>query len=106
MCSRGGLLDFENEEYMVFYLGRAQPPPSSRFYGVSPIMEFLSTGEKLFSLGPIYLLPQVKGSDGRGWDLHFKKLAVADGWEWIVWGHSRSRRLEGCCRGLCGIIMV
>ena len=57
MCSRGGLLDFENEEYLVFYLGRAQPPPSSCFYGVSAIVEFLSTGEKLFSLGPIYLLP-------------------------------------------------
>ena len=41
----------------ISYLDRAQPPPSSCFYGVSTIMEFLSTGEKLFSLGPIYLLP-------------------------------------------------
>ena len=43
----------------IFYLGRAQPPPSSCFYGVSAIMEFLSTREKLFSLGSIYLLPQI-----------------------------------------------
>ena len=40
------------------YLGRAQPSPSSCFYAVSSIMELLSTGEKLSSLGPIYLLPQ------------------------------------------------
>ena len=59
MRSWGGLLNFENEEYVAFYLllDRVQPPPSSCFYGVSTIMEFLSTGEKLFSLGPIYLLP-------------------------------------------------
>lgn len=46
----------------LFYLlsGQAQPAPSSSFYGVSAIniMEFLSTGEKLFSLGPMHVLPQ------------------------------------------------
>ena len=36
----------------ISYLGKAQPPPSSSFYGVSAIIEFLSTGEKLFSLDP------------------------------------------------------
>ena len=37
---------------MVFYLlGRAQPPPSSCFFGVSIIVEFLSTREKLLSPG-------------------------------------------------------
>ena len=48
----------------ISYLGRAQPPPSSCFYGVSAIMEFLSAGEKLFSLGPIYLLPQFQPDSG------------------------------------------
>ena len=57
-CSWEGLLDLRNEEYVVFYLGRAQPPPSSSFYGVSAIEEFLSTGEKLCSLEPTRLLPQ------------------------------------------------
>ena len=36
----------------ISYLVRAQPPPSP------DIMEFLSTDEKLVSLGSIYLLPQ------------------------------------------------
>ena len=36
----------------ISYLLRAQPPPSP------DIMEFLSTDEKLVSLGSIYLLPQ------------------------------------------------
>ena len=36
---------------------------------VSPIMEFLSTEDKLFSLGPIYLLPQQKLKHTR---LYFK----------------------------------
>ena len=67
MCSRGGLLDFENEEYVVFCLLSGQGPASSVilllwsfcYYGVSAIMEFLSTGDELqlFGLGPIYLLP-------------------------------------------------
>ena len=37
MCRQGGLLNFKNEEYMVFYLlfERAQPPPLSCYYGVS-----------------------------------------------------------------------
>ena len=35
MWRREGLLDFENEKYVVFYLLRAQPPPLSYFYGVS-----------------------------------------------------------------------
>ena len=57
MCRLGGLLNFKNEEYVVFYLLSGQGPASSIIlhYGVSTIMEFLSTGEKLFSLGPIYL---------------------------------------------------
>ena len=44
----------------ISYLGRAQPPPSFCFYGVSAIMEFLATGDELqlFGWGPIYLLPQ------------------------------------------------
>ena len=62
MCSRGwGVSLTSRMRHMwsfISYLGRAQPPASSCFYGVSAIMEFLSTGEKLFSLGPIYLLPQ------------------------------------------------
>ena len=31
ICSQGGILEFENEEYIFFhlYLGRAQPPASS-----------------------------------------------------------------------------
>ena len=47
----------ENEEYVVFYLLSGRGPASS----LTPaVMEFLSTGKKLqlFSLGPIYLLPQ------------------------------------------------
>lgn len=58
MCSQEDFLDLENEEYVVFYLGRAQPPPSSSFYGVSAIEEFWSTGEKLCSLEPTRLLSQ------------------------------------------------
>ena len=54
MCSWEGLLDFENEEYVVFYLlsgqGSALLPPA--------ILEYLSTGEKLCNLGSIYPLPQ------------------------------------------------
>lgn len=52
MCSWGGLLDFENEEYVVFisYQHREHSPQSYYFYGVPDIMEFLSTGEQLFSL--------------------------------------------------------
>ena len=43
MCSREGLLDFKNEEYVVFSLlsgqGSAFLPPA--------ILEYLSTGDKL-----------------------------------------------------------
>ena len=56
MYSLEGLLDLENEKYVVsvFYLGRPQP---LLLYFIS---ECLSTGDKLqlLSLGPIYLLPQ------------------------------------------------
>ena len=41
----------------ISYLCKAQPPPSCCFYGVSAIMQFLYTREKLPSLGPIDLLP-------------------------------------------------
>ena len=52
MCSQEGLLDLENEEYMVSYLGRAQ-------LLLLFILEYLFTGDRLqlLSLGPIYLLP-------------------------------------------------
>ena len=56
MYSWEGLLDLENEKYVVsvFYLGglSSSLPPA--------ILEYLSTGDKLqlVSLGPIYLLPQ------------------------------------------------
>ena len=48
MCSREGLLDLENEEFVLFYLLSGQGPASS-----------LSTGEKLqmLTLGPIYFRP-------------------------------------------------
>ena len=56
-CSREGLLELENEEYAVSRLGRAQPllPPALIF-----TLGYLSPGDslQLFSLGPIYLLPQ------------------------------------------------
>ena len=60
MCSPGGLLDFENEEYVVFYLLSGQGPASSLDCPVIDILEFLSTGNELqlLTLGPIYLLPQ------------------------------------------------
>ena len=53
MCSWEGLLDLENEEYVVSCLGTAQ-------LLLLFILEYLSTGDKLqlLSLGPIYLLPQ------------------------------------------------
>ena len=57
MCSWEGLLDFENEEYVAFYLLCVQGQASS----LTPaILEYLSTGDKLrlFRLGPIYFLPQ------------------------------------------------
>ena len=57
ICSQGCVLNFENGEYMDFNLGRASPPPLPCFDGVFAIMEFLSTEQKLFSLGPIYVLP-------------------------------------------------
>ena len=46
------LLDLEKEKYVVSHLGRAQL--------LLFILEYLSTGDdlQLFSLGPIYLLPQ------------------------------------------------
>ena len=46
------LLDLENEKYVVSHLGRAQL--------LLFILEYLSTGDELqlFSLGPIYFLPQ------------------------------------------------
>ena len=53
MCSQEGLLDLENETYVVYYLRRAQLlfPPA--------ILEDLSTGDELqlLRLGLIYLLP-------------------------------------------------
>ena len=56
MCSQEGLHDFQNEKYMVSYLGRAQLllPPAIVF------LEYLSREDKLQlgSLGPICLLPQ------------------------------------------------
>ena len=60
MCDLGGLFDLQNKEYVVFmfHLDKAQLPPSFCFYRISAITEFLSIGEKLFSLGLIYLLPQ------------------------------------------------
>ena len=58
MCGQGALLHFANGKYVVFYLGRAQPLPSSCFYGVPAIMAFLLQGRQ-FSLAPIYLLPQL-----------------------------------------------
>ena len=57
MCGQEALLNFTNGKYVVFYLARAQPLPSSCFYGVPAIMVFLLQGRQ-FSLGPIYLLPQ------------------------------------------------
>ena len=61
MCSWEGLLDFENEEYVFFYLLSGQGPASSLTPG---ILEYLSTGEKLqlFTLGPIYPLPHRDGA--------------------------------------------
>ena len=47
----------------ISYLGKAQPPPSSSFYGVSAIIEFLSTGEKIFSLDPCISCLKLKVSD-------------------------------------------
>ena len=64
MCSRGGLLDFEYEEYVVFYLLSGQGPASSLDCPAIDILEFLSTENKLqlLALGPIYLLPQVQAA--------------------------------------------
>ena len=58
MCSWEGLLDFQNEEYVVFYLLSRQRPALSL---ASAVKEFLSTGNKLqlLKLGPIHLLPQI-----------------------------------------------
>ena len=56
MCSQEGLLDLENEEYVVSHLGRAQLllTPATIF-----ILECLSIGDRLYLLSPesIYLLP-------------------------------------------------
>ena len=58
MCSREGLLDFKNEEYVVSYPLSGQGSASSLALAV---MEFLSPGNELelLTLGPIYLLPQI-----------------------------------------------
>ncbi|KAJ8775921.1 hypothetical protein J1605_015984 [Eschrichtius robustus] len=60
MCSREGLLNFENVEYVVFYLLSGQGPASSLNCPAIDILEFLSTGNELLllTLRPIYLLPQ------------------------------------------------
>ena len=55
LCRRGGLLNFDNEEYVIFYLGRIQPPPSCAF------MEFLSIGEKRCKPVAICVLPRGEG---------------------------------------------
>ena len=61
MCSPEGLLNFENVEYVVFYLLPGQGPASSLDCPAIDILEFLSTGNEflLLTLRPIYLLPQV-----------------------------------------------
>lgn len=62
VCSQEGLLDLENEECVVFYLGRPQVlfAPAITF-----ISEYLSTGNRfqLFGPGSTYLLPQTQVCD-------------------------------------------
>ena len=59
MCSRGGLLDFENGEYVVFYSLSGRGPASSLDCPAIDILAFPSTGNELqlLTLGPIHLLP-------------------------------------------------
>ena len=58
--SQGSLLNFENEEcsglFSLIWAGPSLPPHPT--FIVSALTDFLSTGEKLFSLQPIYLLLQ------------------------------------------------
>ena len=56
MCSWEDLLDFENEEYVISYLGRAQLLAPAIIF----TLENLCTGHKLqlLSLWHVYLLPQ------------------------------------------------
>ena len=62
MCSWEALLNFKNEQYVVF-LSLIWTGPSLlyhlTFMEFSAIMEFLSTGDKPFSLRPIYVLPHL-----------------------------------------------
>ena len=55
MCSWEGLLDFKNEENMVFYLlsGKGSASHPSCYFG-----ESVYRGRTLHNLGSIYLLPQ------------------------------------------------
>ena len=59
MCSWEGLLDYENEDHLVFYLLSGQGTASFLDCPVIDILEFLSRGNELLllTLGPIYLLP-------------------------------------------------
>ena len=59
-------LDLENKEYVVFYLLSGQGLSSSFNYLTVFILEYQSTEVKLqlFSLGPIYLLPQSDAISG------------------------------------------
>ena len=51
-CSQKVVLTSRMKNMWFFYLlGRAQPPPSSCFFGISAIVEFLSTRGKLLSPG-------------------------------------------------------
>ena len=54
MYSREGFLDLENEKYVIS-VGRAQ-------LLLLFILEYLSSGNKLLSLGPVCLLPQDQGA--------------------------------------------
>ena len=85
MCSRGGLLDFGNEEYVVSYLLSGQGPASSLDCPTIDIVEFLSTGNelKLLTLGPIYLLPQgdlTPGIPGTGTRPRVDRLSSSPAW--------------------------
>ena len=66
MCSWEGLLDFENEEYVVFYLLSAQGPASSLDCPAIFFLEYRSTENELqlFAPGPIYLLPHFEPRRG------------------------------------------
>ena len=65
MCILEVPLDLENKEYVVFYLLSGQGLSSFNYPTVF-ILEYQSTGVKLqlFSLGPIYLLPQSDAISG------------------------------------------